>query len=497
MKQNFPSREGVVYTPIGRSIPLSLTLIGFVVIVAGLVCFCFAPTRLPQGIVFFSSFSGTAVINFTAYGMSPAFVLTAMFLGWLIASGEAFRPVRAGRDHLLLVLMVVVFASVCVVSLLFNGGLEGLGAQQVTQTAYLLFGVTLTLALSFWFARADRLEAGIRALRAGATFIALWGIVQAVCFYAGLQYPAFLFNNSTSKFADMFDQRAGNLIRIASVGTEPSLMASSLMIFVSFGATLLVLDQRFRTRVWVVPVALTLLTVLASTSSTGYFGIAVLMLLLGLRRPGPALAGGIGLALLATIALAVLPELRETMYGVTFGKSETTSYGDRTAAIVAAIDMFRGYPWIGRGWGSDYSYSIVTQLLANTGVLGTAAFAAAIAGTLLISRGWRMSVAAPSGSDAWRYAAYAMAAETALLVCLSMAAISGFKYVVADFWCLWGFAIALPSCIAIAAQDAREMPHITTRPAVADGRPNPRVPALLGKPAAPASGSSRVARVHR
>lgn len=462
---------------------MSLTAIGFLVITAGLICFCVAPARLPQGMVFFSSFSGTAAINFSNYGMSLTVVLTVLFLAWLVMSGEAFRPVRTGRDHFALILALIVFASVCVISLLINGGLEGLGMQQVTQTAYLLFGILLTLVLSFWFARADRLETGIRALRAGATFIAVWGIVQGVCFYAGLTYPAWLFNNSTSKFADMFDQRAGeNIIRIASVGTEPSLMASSLMIFVAFGATLIALEPRFRTRGWVVPVALTVLVVLASTSSTGYFGLFVLLLLLGLRRPGPALAGGIAVTLLAVVALAALPALRDALYGVTLGKSQTSSYGDRTAAIFAAIDTFMNYPWLGHGWGSDYSYSIVTQMLANTGVLGMAAFIAAFGGTLVISRGWRLSRGAVLAGEDHRFPAYAVAAETAMLVSVAMAAISGFKYVVADFWCLWAMTIAIPSCIALAAQKDEA--------ARRGGTPeHERCP---GTPAAPA-----LARLHR
>jgi O-antigen ligase len=294
-----------------------------------------------------------------------------------------------------------------------------------------------------------RIDDAVSALRAGATFVACWGILQVICFYTGIPYPSFLFNNSTSHFADMYDQRALNLIRIASVGTEPSVMASSLLIFGTFGATLLTVEPRLRTRAMVVPVALTLLVVLASTSSVGYFGLAMLALLLGLRRPGlvifGVLIGSIGLL----VTVIVLPKFGEALYVMTLGKSSSFSYMERTTSMLQAIDLFWRSPWVGWGWGTYSSLNSVLHWLANTGLVGTAVFLLAYLAPLGASIGARSAVAA---AGHWKLSAYAMGMENATIVCLAMSVVSGFKFVSPDIWCLWAMTIAVASCLRCAGQ---------------------------------------------
>jgi hypothetical protein len=116
------------------------------------------------------------------------------------------------------------------------------------------------------------------------------------------------------------------------------------------------------------------------------------------------------------------------------------------------MDLFSRQPWFGFGWGADFSYSIVTQMMANVGVLGSVAFICAIAGTFIASATARRNC----GASDTNLSIYAEAAENAMLVYLADSTVSGFKYVVADFWCLWAFAIAIPSCLVCLAQD---FPH--------------------------------------
>ena len=334
----------------------------------------------------------------------------------------------------------------------------GLVSLQVTQTVYLLFGVCLTLVLSVEFATVERLEAGLTALRASATFISAWGLLQMACYYTGLEYPAFLFNNSTSHFADMYDQKAADgVVRIASVATEPSFMAASLMIFGTFGATVIALDPLRRTKSWIIPVALTLGTVALSTASTGYFGLGVLGLLLARRRPMFALVMFASMALIGGIWLATVPTAQEAFYNMTLGKFTEGSYVERSTTIAPAMELFAKQPWFGFGWGADFSYSIVTLMLANAGVVGSLAFVIAIAGTLMASASARKKF----GMGNSGLAVYAEAAENALLVYLAESVVSGFRYVVADFWCLWAFAVAIPSCLVCLDEKAR--PYIQSR----------------------------------
>ena len=217
---------------------MELTLVGGFVIAIGFWLSMTSHERLVQSIVFFASFSGTAVLNFGEYGMAPDVVLLSFLLLASVLSGRVLVPARISGDHLTVGFLILVFTSIVGLSSLFNGAAHGLVSLQVTQTVYLLFGVCLTLVMSVEFATLERLEAGLAALRASAIFISAWGLLQLACYYTGLEYPAFLFNNSTSHFADMYDQKAAEgVVRIASVATEPSFMAASLMIFGTFGAT--------------------------------------------------------------------------------------------------------------------------------------------------------------------------------------------------------------------------------------------------------------------
>ena len=284
--------------------------------------------------------------------------------------------------------------------------------------------------------------------------------MQAACFYSGVTYPAELFNNSTSHFADLFDQHAeSGVIRIASVATEPSFLAVSLMIFGSFGATLLAIEPRLRTRAWIVPVALTLLVVAASTSSTGYVGLGVLGLLLARRRPGLMLISGVCVVVAGSVLLMLLPGFRDALYEFTFNKTASGSYVDRSGAVWTAFSLFGQQPIFGLGWGGNSSFSIVSTLLANGGLVGTLVFAAAVVVTLLGSRAARLACRGPAE---WRLRVYAEGTENAMIVYMAVSTISGFHFVVAEFWCLWAFALAIPSALATASQGVPKLRTAST-----------------------------------
>ena len=427
-----------------------ITSTGIALIALGVLLFCTSPRRLLAALVFFSSFSSTAVINFSNYGMAPAVVFLGLFLTWKLLGGEVLQGVQMSKDQSIAMLLIAGFGAASVASLVVNQASREVLPIQTTQTAYILFGIGITLVLSIELLRRDRLDTAISALRAAAAFIALWGFLQAACHYTGMTYPATVFNNSTSHFADMFDQRASvGVIRIASVATEPSFMAMSLMIFGAFGATILAIEPRLRTKAWVIPVALTLLVVVASTSSTGYVGLGVLALLLARRRPGLIFGLCAGAAVAGSVLLMFLPDFRDALYEFTFAKGSSGSYIERTEAVWDAFALFGKQPLFGLGWGGNFSFSIVSTLLADVGLVGTVLFSAAILATLLASRAARLACTAPAE---WRLRAYAEGTENALIVCMALSVISGFHFVVADFWCLWAMALAIPSALARASQ---------------------------------------------
>lgn len=449
---------------------MNITLTGIPIIGFAVLACCFYPARLLQAIVFFSSFSATAVINFSNYGMSPCAVLFPSYLIWKAISGDARRSVQVSRDHLMILGLIVWLLTISVVSLLMNQATREVAPFETTQTAYAAFGILVTIIMSIDFAHEDRLDYAIGALRAGAVFIALWGLVQAACYYAHIPYPADLFNNTSSHSNDMFDQRAagGLIIRIASVTVEPSFMAVSLLIFGSFGSTLLVSEPRLHTTGWIASVGLVMLVVAASTSSTAYVGMVVLALLLVWQQPrlviGWPVIITVVVVLLAILASMVFPAFQAAIYEMTLGKTSGGSYAERSQTVITAIRLIPEKPWIGWGWGGVVTYSIAPQLLTNIGALGTACFLFALVGTLVASHAARKN----SNPADWRLRAYAKGTENAMIVFMAQSLAAGFHFVVADFWLLWAFALAIPSCLTSRRRDA-PLPTFHQQRTVIDG----------------------------
>src|SRR4051794_11485645 len=241
---------------------MSITVSGPVLLLIILWTFLRRPDRLALLVVFFAPFSATAIANISAitYGIQPGIVALLLFFTALLFYGRGLQDVRIARDHLAALGMLGLFAGVTLAEVLFlpARGLP-ITSRHAFQTIYLLVGVFGTIFLSLEFSRKGGLERALVAARASAVFVSLWGIVQAACFYGGVPYPDFLFNNSKSDAADMFAQVMESATRIASVAVEPSVMAVSLLHFGTFGATVLLLEPRLRTRAWAWPVALTLL----------------------------------------------------------------------------------------------------------------------------------------------------------------------------------------------------------------------------------------------
>ena len=432
---------------------MTITPTGFAMFALALLFLATAPGRLMAALFFFASFSATSVINFPNYGMAPAVVFFSAFLIWKILSGEFLENVKLSADHGVCLSLVAGFGFASVASLLANQFERDVLSVQTTQTAYIVFGVLITIVLAIDLVRSDRLELAVKALRTGAYFMAGWGVLQAVCFYAGLDYPSLVFNNSTSHFADMFDQRAGEgLIRIASVATEPSFMTASLMIFGAFGSTVLLVEPRLRTGPWLRAVCLTLGVVAASTSTTGYAALMVLGLLLARRRPVWMMGFTGSATVAAALLLTVFPSFRDALYQFTFNKTSSGSYIERSGAVWDAFNLFYAHPLLGLGWGGNFSFSIVSTLLADTGLIGTILFLVAIGATILASGAARRR--APASQ--WRLRAYAEGLENAMIVFMAVSVVTGFHFVVADFWCLWALSLAVPS--ALCAATAKSLP---------------------------------------
>jgi len=421
---------------------MSITITGLLLLLAAFVFLFFREDLLLPALVFFIPFSCTAVLNVTAvsYGLAPTILFALCYFLLIFVTGRYTRRAILARDAFLSLMGLIGFAF-CVLVSAAVASLQGpLTLFQVTQNIFMCFGIFMALVFALALTDEAVLRRAMTAFRWSAVFISLWGVLQVACFYSGIPYPSVIFNNSISDFANMYDQRQGAVIRIASVAVEPSYMAFSLLSFFTFATTMLFVRKEYWRRDWLFAAILSGGVMLLSTSSSAYFGLVVFGLLLIFQRPALLLVAGVGLTLAASAVLAALPKLREALYVMTIGKSSTYSYKERTGSMTEAFRTFGEQPIFGGGWGVDHSYSIATQLLANVGLLGTCAFLVAAALPLMAAHLTRRQLDARGPSV---YATPILAASNALFVLLATCIVAGFRYGVLDIWFIWGLLIAL------------------------------------------------------
>ncbi len=420
---------------------MSITWIGYVLMAASAVVFARRWRQLLYLAIFFSAFSATSVLNIESltFGVTPYiyFALLYCAAGLLTGGYRALQQAAPFRDTVLA--GVAVFAVIAMLATIVAGidGRAGLGS--ITQSAYLSLGLVMTGVVAFALGNPEVRLQSFRALRYGGMCVAVWGIFQLACGYAGIENPSGIFNNSVSDFADLYDQRlAGGVHRISSVSVEPSFLAFSLVHVFAFASTRMVWGSASVKKAEAATVLLTGACLVLSTSSTAYVGLLVCAAMLMIAQPvRMTLTGGL-LAVAAMLLLLYFSGFAAVLDEVTLSKLDTWSFKDRFANTQRGWELFLSRPALGSGWGSSQD-SLPIMLLANVGLIGLVAFLLAMTWTLV---GTGKALAArpnAAAGDLWLDCA---GCQTALYASLAMSIASGFKYVVFDFWFMWGASIA-------------------------------------------------------
>jgi hypothetical protein len=413
--------------------------------------------------IFFSAFSATSLLNIESltFGITPYIYFSVLYCGAALVTG-AYRGLTVPasfRDTALL--GIGAFALVVLLATVIAGikGRAGLG--HITQTAYLFLGLLMTGVVAFALGDAGARAKSFRALRYGGMFVAAWGLFQLVSSYAGFAYPSGIFNNSVSDFADLYDQKlAGGIHRISSVSVEPSFLAFSLVHVFAFSSTRMALASGATRMAELPTVLLTGTCLVLSTSTTAYVGLLVCAMLLMLAQPiRAAITAGL-LALVATVLLLYFSGFAAVLDEVTLSKFDTWSFKDRIANTHRGWELFLSQPALGGGWGSAQD-SLPVLLLANAGMIGLVFFLLAMAWTLF---GTGKALAARPDAAARELWLDCAGCQAALYASLAMSIASGFKYVVFDFWFMWGASIATVAALHWSMRAARS----AARPPAAD-----------------------------
>lgn len=295
------------------------------------------------------------LLGFTVIGVVGAIVWPRFFEGWVRALpsreglGSGFvEPVRpVGTNY------IQAFYLLC---------------------NFLLFAVSAYLVQIGAVTR----ETMIKGVVSGAVISVTIGVYQLVAYHFGLPWPSGVINSNIG-VAQLLDQTALGFKRMSSTFLEPSQMALHLLGV--FGIVGLGLRRK-----WLGGMVLAALMI--STSSTAYFGLAILLIIwTALDLPARGLK-------VLPIALAILVVVPGTLVvdhlltggrlaeGLIFRKFEGGSGESRLYADWLAMRTFFDSYGLGVGVGSARASSIFATLAATTGIPGLLAFGAFVVAVL-------------------------------------------------------------------------------------------------------------------
>jgi hypothetical protein len=369
------------------------------------VCMIFSnrPWKLLALVFYYSVFSASAIVVLGGSGITPALLPALLFvLCFMVSifSGVRYPAIRSAISVLTPFILVIAGAliSSIVMPRLFQGEvlvwpqkfasfqvLQPLApnAGNYTQDMYLLSNAMLTVVATIYLARSgaklNKLFDCYLSASLIADCVALWQFAGNTLH---LWYPTSFFLSNPG-WAELSDESVGSLIRLNGTFSEPSSLAAYLCAPVCAAAWLILNGdkRRFLQLVFWPGLAVILL----STATTGYATLGIMTGILVLRSivsfSKKFLRRFIIAALMAltlggaicVIGPAVAPGVANeasTVINATMGKSQSSSYRDRSAADRDSLNEMIETSGLGVGWGSNRSSSFLPGLCASIGLWG-------------------------------------------------------------------------------------------------------------------------------
>lgn len=293
------------------------------------------------------------------------------------------------------------------------------------------FVLLLMVVLSFKIKTKEEIKEFIKIFGISTIFAIIWGLLQFITYYFKIPYPAFLFNNNVYA-SQGFMQITNNIKRISSISLEPSTFAVNLTCFIPFALGAFLQSRgSFKDKkniILFVVIIMTTTCAILTTASSAYVGLLVsfglygLYILFGFIKSGDmdarksnflkmfvvtilsiSLAGAfcwgtvkIGYKTGAINYIVVETpnkapdeennDKEEVKYNSAFDniinnlkqmtiyKFVSNSGQERTIREIEGFKLFKYSPIVGIGIGSFRTFSLFTNILVNTGILGCTSF---------------------------------------------------------------------------------------------------------------------------
>lgn len=448
---------------------MGVTPIGWALLLTGMALVVLRPAWLYVVTIFFLPFTATEVLN-VGSGPNASGLQAAMFFGSLLLMRQFYvvlttlriRIPLYGRSSLLWLAAFVATTALSLVMPLWLDGHVQIPAQilgdfsstplylksaNVTGVLYLVYGFCFACFIAYENQKPGMLRVTLKAFLAGSIFSACWGLVELGCKVSGITYPAIFNNGIAISTQGYLESLSDSVFRLSSVAVEPSIFAQALLVAVAlympFALGRLTMFGKIRDRCFL---AVLVMVLLLTTSSTAYVGIFVLTTLVlallairGVLSPKYIAVPLLGVAAIASLYFT-LPIARSVLDAALFTKASGGSAAERLMTVNNTFEMFQKYPLLGVGWASVPSHDLIVNILGNAGLLGLFTFSASMFcafRALFRSIQSRRNVLQMQGLMQMDFALY-----IALAVTLATSALSGFLNTFSFFWFIVGLAVA-------------------------------------------------------
>ncbi|MCR6513736.1 MAG: O-antigen ligase family protein [Clostridium chrysemydis] len=396
---------------------MEVTVIGWIVIALSIYGLIKSEKFLLYITVFFSTFTAASALNIekTVTGIAPFYICGGLWIIKTIISNKNLFTLNNLKFELKtnkLIRALLIFIIVIVVGELlrfFNfmpityndlnantsNNISFTGSN-ITQPIYLFFMLVIAMLISITVKEKRVFKNIIISFAMSSIFAIVWGILQFCMYYLNIEYPAYLFNNNIA-LGQLYFQMVYGIKRVNSIALEPSTFALNLLQFLPLILVLWLANKKISKSekksniVLILIIFITLAVAVLTTSSTAYLGIGILIIATTIYVYVFSIKGEelyqnrnrilifyiIGLiSLIAIYILAVKVfniywgTLVDAFRDMTVNKKNLESGQLRGNAVEMSLSILKQSPLFGAGFGSFRSLDTITNLLANTGILG-------------------------------------------------------------------------------------------------------------------------------